>query len=308
MLLDARARAHEALAQGRRQGRRFHSVFFLSTTPPVGLVVVRLKERKKGKSSSSPCSWASPLARERADRSRSRARVEEGGKAAPRERAAEPSMPRASERASEEKSDDRCREGTTLASRLSKTRRLLRKRRVIEVALFLPLLSASSIASAQHRAELPPPPLSLSRRIGTDAMPGEEQTATTTTTTMLALDAAPSESAPSWRARGAALVDALPYVDSLTPSERALTDRLIESEVSGREMKKSELNALTLRRKKKRREVGGQRRRTKNKKTRPQPLFSFFPASSFNSLRPRPRPPKTSSRSSLPRGTSTRAS
>ena len=52
---------------------------------------------------------------------------------------------------------------------------------------------------------------------------------------MLALDAAPSESAPSWRARGAALVDALPYVDSLTPSERALADRLIEAEVSSGE-------------------------------------------------------------------------
>ena len=59
-------------------------------------------------------------------------------------------------------------------------------------------------------------------------MPGDEQQKTAA---MLALDAAPSESAPSWRARGAALVDALPYVDSLTPSERALADRLIEAEV-----------------------------------------------------------------------------
>jgi hypothetical protein len=60
-------------------------------------------------------------------------------------------------------------------------------------------------------------------------MPGDKEQQQPT---MLALDAAPSESAPSWRARGATLVDALPYVDSLTPSERALTDRLIEAEVS----------------------------------------------------------------------------
>jgi len=64
-------------------------------------------------------------------------------------------------------------------------------------------------------------------------MPGddEQRKPSTTSTTMLALDAAPAESAPSWRARGAALVDSLPYVDSLTPSERALADRLIEAEV-----------------------------------------------------------------------------
>ena len=47
----------------------------------------------------------------------------------------------------------------------------------------------------------------------------------------LAIDAAPADAASSWRARGANLIDALPYVDSLTPAERALADRLIEAEV-----------------------------------------------------------------------------
>jgi hypothetical protein len=110
------------------------------------------------------------------------------------------------------------------------------------LSLSLSALSASSVTSTPRQAtfSLSPPlcpslpsPLSLIASIFNKTMPGEEQQ-TAAATPMLALDAAPSESAPSWRARGAALVDALPYVDSLTPSERTLADRLIEAEVSGK--------------------------------------------------------------------------
>lgn len=63
----------------------------------------------------------------------------------------------------------------------------------------------------------------------------------------LAIDAAPSDAAASWRARGASLIDALPYVDSLTPAERALADRLIEAEVKRlREREKIELKLNTV--------------------------------------------------------------
>ena len=46
----------------------------------------------------------------------------------------------------------------------------------------------------------------------------------------LALDSAPHGGAGSWR-RGEELIDALAYVDSLAPAERAAVDKLIAEEV-----------------------------------------------------------------------------
>jgi uncharacterized protein (DUF169 family) len=46
----------------------------------------------------------------------------------------------------------------------------------------------------------------------------------------LALDSAPHGEATGWR-RGEEFIDALAYVDSLTPAERAAVDRLIAEEV-----------------------------------------------------------------------------
>ena len=46
----------------------------------------------------------------------------------------------------------------------------------------------------------------------------------------LALDSAPHGEAGSWR-RGEELIDALAYVDSLAPAERAAVDKLIAEEV-----------------------------------------------------------------------------
>ena len=115
---------------------------------------------------------------------------------------------------------------------------------------------------------------------------------------MLALDAAPSDAAPSWRARGAALVDALPYVDSLTPSERALADRLIEAEVCWRKERWFDESFHHQTAKKKNKELNL--------------FFSLFKKLSLTqsplSSRPRPRPRKTTSPSSPPPETSTRAS
>jgi hypothetical protein len=124
-------------------------------------------------------------------------------------------------------------------------------------------------------------------------MPGDDQQPSSS---VLALDAAPADSAPSWRARGAALVDALPYVDSLTPSERALADRLIEAEVRldrGREKLRGESSSTAAKKKKKK---------------------NFFSTSLLNlnplpnSSLPRPRPLKTTCESSRRPGTSTRPS
>lgn len=46
----------------------------------------------------------------------------------------------------------------------------------------------------------------------------------------VALDSAPHGEAGSWR-RGEELIDALAYVDSLAPAERAAVDKLIAEEV-----------------------------------------------------------------------------
>lgn len=46
----------------------------------------------------------------------------------------------------------------------------------------------------------------------------------------LALDSAPAGQAAGWR-KGEHLIDALPYVDRLTPEEKINVDRLIQEEV-----------------------------------------------------------------------------
>lgn len=46
----------------------------------------------------------------------------------------------------------------------------------------------------------------------------------------LALDSAPAGQAPGWR-RHEDLIDALPYVDAMTPEEKQKVDRLIQEEV-----------------------------------------------------------------------------
>ena len=47
----------------------------------------------------------------------------------------------------------------------------------------------------------------------------------------LALDSAPAGQGAGWR-KGQDLIDALPYVDRLTPEEKQRVDRLIQEEVS----------------------------------------------------------------------------
>ena len=47
---------------------------------------------------------------------------------------------------------------------------------------------------------------------------------------LLALDSAPAGQAAGWR-KGQDLIDALPYVDRLTPEEKQRVDRLIQEEV-----------------------------------------------------------------------------
>lgn len=49
-------------------------------------------------------------------------------------------------------------------------------------------------------------------------------------TDLLAVDNAPHREATGWR-RNEELIDALAYVDSLTPAERAAVDKLIAEEV-----------------------------------------------------------------------------
>lgn len=48
----------------------------------------------------------------------------------------------------------------------------------------------------------------------------------------LALDSAPAGQAAGWR-KGQDLIDALPYVDRLTPEEKQQVDKLIQEEVRG---------------------------------------------------------------------------
>ena len=245
MLLDARVGAHQALAQRRREGRRFH-LFFVS--PPDVLSSspsVPRKEKKKPSLllPSLLSSRALPRAgtrEEREGRSRRHARVSAERKRRHGSGPAGASCSRGLRCLSlkERMKNNKSSEFFARERALSESTTTLSSREIVELLLSLSLsltASSCSLSSRSSTSRHPPLSVSLSQSAAASAsipkqcqMPGDDQQQPSS---VLALDAAPAECRALVARPRRALVDALPYVDSLTPSERALTDRLIEAEV-----------------------------------------------------------------------------